>query len=96
MKEFIVIYHGHQTPTPEVEAAWNDWVQRRAASFSEVGHAFGPRRQITNDGTIEWSLSTNQASGYSIVIAPHIDAAEQLLNGCPFVDSISLYEALPT
>ena len=52
MKKFMAIYHGHQTPTPEVQAAWNDWVQRRAA-------------------------------------------AEQLLNGCPFVDSVSLYEALP-
>ncbi|MCP4966873.1 MAG: hypothetical protein GY926_16795 [bacterium] len=95
MKKFILIYHGHQTLGAEVEAAWNDWFERRATSFAEVGHMFGPGRQISNDGIIEWSLSTNPASGYSIVVAPHIDAAEQLLEGCPIVDSVSLYEVLP-
>ncbi len=37
----------------------------------------------------------NPASGYSIVNAENIDAAEQLLEGCPIVDSVSFYEALP-
>jgi hypothetical protein len=46
--------------------------------------------------TIELSLSSNPESGYSIVSAEHIDAAEQLLEGCPIIDSVSLYEAQPT
>ena len=71
----------------------DNWFQRRAASFADVGNAFGPGRQITNETTIELSLSSNPASGYSIVNAEHIDAAEQLLEGCPIVDSVSLYEA---
>lgn len=77
-------------------AAWNDWVPRPAASFAEVGSSFGPGRQITNETIVEWSLASNPASGYSIVNAPNIDAAEQLLEGCPIVDSVSLYEAIPT
>ncbi len=96
VKKFVLIYHGHDTSTPEVVAAWDDWFQRRAASFADVGHAFGPGRMITNETTVEWSRSSNPASGYSIVNAPNIDAAEQLLEGCPIVDSVSLYEALPT
>ena len=96
MKKFVLIYHGYNTSTPELVAAWNDWFQRRAASFADVGNTFGPGRKITNEGTIEWSLSSNRASGYSIVNAEDIDAAEQLLEGCPIVDSVSLYEALPT
>ena len=96
MKKFVLIYHGYDTPTPEFVEAWNDWVRRRAASFADVGNSFGPGRQITNETIIEWSLGSNPASGYSIVNAPNIDAAEQLLEGCPIVDSVSLYEALPT
>jgi hypothetical protein len=96
MKKFVVIYHGYDPPTPEVAAAWNTWFQRRATSFADVGNPFGPGRRITNETTIELSLASNPASGYSIINAPNIDAAEQLLEGCPIVDSVSLYEALPT
>ncbi len=96
MKKFVLIYHGYDTPTPEIIEAWNNWFQRRAASFVDVGNPFGPGRQITNETTIELTLASNPASGFSIVNAPNIDAAEQVLEGCPIVDSVSLYEALPT
>ena len=96
MKKFVLIYHGYQHSTPELVEAWNNWFQRRAVSFVDVGSPFGPGRQITNETTIEMSLTSNPASGYSIVNAENIDAAEQLLEGCPIVDSVSLYEALPT
>ncbi len=96
MKKFVLIYHGYETSTPARLEAWGNWFQRRAASFADVGSAFGPGRRITNETTIELSLSSNPASGYSIVNAEHLDAAEQLLEGCPIVDSVSLYEALPT
>ncbi|MGI9641585.1 MAG: hypothetical protein ACR2N9_02260 [Acidimicrobiia bacterium] len=96
MKKFILIYHGYQSSTPEHVAAWNTWVQRRAGSIADLGNSFGPGRRITSDRTIELSLSSNPASGYSVVNAEHLDAAEQLLEGCPIVDSVSLYEALKT
>ena len=96
MKKFILIYHGYETPTPELVEAWSNWFQRRAASFADVGNPFGPGRQITNDTTIEMSLSSSPASGYSIVNAENIDIVEQLLEGCPIVESVSLYEVLPT
>lgn len=96
MKKFILIYHGYETPAPEHVEAWSHWFQRRAASFADIGHSFGPGRQITNDTTIEMSLSSSPASGYSIVNAENIDIAEQLLEGCPIVESVSLYEALRT
>jgi hypothetical protein len=96
MKKFVLIYHGYDTSTPDVVAARNDWIRRRAVSFADFGNSFGPGRQITNATTIELSLLSNPASGYSIVKAENIDAAEQLLEGCPIVDSVNLYEALPT
>jgi len=94
MKKFVLIYHGYEAANPESAEAWNHWIGRRAASFVEVGSLFGPGREITNYETIEMTLSSNHASEYSIVAADHIDAAEQLLEGCPIVDSVDLYECL--
>ncbi len=95
VKKFVLIYSGYETPTPERAAAWNDWLRRRSTSLADLGNPFGPGRRITNDRVVELSLSSNPASGYSIVHAEHIDAAEQLLEGLPIAESVCLYEALP-
>lgn len=96
VKTFVLLYHGTPAPSANETEAWEAWFQRRVASFVDVGHAFGPGRQLTPETTIEWSLASNPTSGYSVVIAPHIDAAEQLLEGCPIVEGVSVFEALPT
>ncbi len=95
MKTFVLIFHGQLRPNEHVALAWRAWLDRRAANIVDLGSRFGPGRQVTNDGTTEFSVATNLASGYAIVCAPHIDAAEQLLEGCPIADSVTLYEALP-
>ncbi|MGI9616810.1 MAG: hypothetical protein ACR2QO_28100 [Acidimicrobiales bacterium] len=92
MKRYILLFHGNEAATSHRRAAWNAWLQRRAASIADVGSPFGPGRRITNDTTEEFSLASNPASGFSIVVAEHIDAAEQLLEGCPIGDSVTLYE----
>ena len=94
MKRFILLYHGYEALTTHREAAWNTWLHRRGPSVADAGHPFGPGRRITNDATDEFSLTSNPASGFSILVAEHIDTAEQLLEGCPIVDSVTLYEAL--
>ncbi|MCP5028804.1 MAG: hypothetical protein GY929_21235 [Actinomycetia bacterium] len=95
MKRFVFLYHGYEPPLPGRQAAWSVWFQQRAASFVEAGTAFGPGRLVTNERTFELSLTSNPVSGYSIVEAQHMDAAEQLLEGCPIADSVSVYEAWP-
>lgn len=94
VKRFVLIHHGHDPSTSNAQAAWDEWFRRRAASLVDTGSVFGPGRRITNYRTFELSLSPSPASRYSIVSAEHMDAAEQLLEGCPIVDSVSLYEAL--
>jgi len=95
MTKFVLLYHGCAPPLPGRKAAWDVWLRRRAASFVSVGIAFGPGRLVTNEETFDLSLTSNPASGFSIVEAEHMDAAEQLLEGCPIADSVSLYEAWP-
>ncbi len=94
MKQFVLVHHGYLPSTPSVQAAWDEWLARRAASVADIGSAFGPGRLLTAERTYELTLESNPASGYSIVLAEHLDAAEQLLEGCPIADSVSVYEAL--
>lgn len=94
VKKFVLVHHGHVPPTPSVRAAWGEWLQRRSASIADAGSWFGPGRLVTRERTFELTLSSNPASGYMIVWAEHLDAAEQLLEGCPIADSVSFYEAL--
>lgn len=95
MKKFILLFHGHAPQTTHRRVAWNRWLNHRACDVVDVGHQFGRGRRITDETTEEFSLASNQTSGFSIVSARHIDAAEQLLEGCPIVDSITVYELLP-
>ncbi|MEM7285081.1 MAG: hypothetical protein AAF480_01910 [Actinomycetota bacterium] len=94
MKRFVLVHHGYLPPTPSAQAAWDEWLERRRPSIADVGHAFGPGRLVTAQRAYELTLASNPASGYAIVWAPHLDAAEQLLEGCPIADSVSFYEAL--
>ena len=94
MKKFVVIHKGHRPSVLDMHESWAEWLDRRAASIADVGSGFGPGRRITSRRTTELSLRSNPASGYVIVHAEHIDAAEQLLEGCPIVDSLTLYEAI--
>ena len=95
MTKFVLLYHGYAPPLPGQLAAWNCWFQRRATHMVHPGATFGPGRLVTAEQTFDLSLTSNPASGYSIVEAAHLDAAEQLLEGCPITDSVSIYEANP-
>ena len=95
VKKFVLLYHGYESPNQHRATAWVGWLQRRAGSFTDFGSRFGPGRRVTNDTVEEFSLASNPTSGLSIVVAEHIDAAEQLLEGCPIVESVTVYELLP-
>jgi len=33
MKKFVLIYHGYETSTPELVAAWNNWFSTTRGQF---------------------------------------------------------------
>ena len=67
-------------------------------SLSNIGTPFGPGTSMINDGS---SGSAASLTGYSIVDAPDINAAQGLADGHPYLSegngnfAIDIYELMP-
>jgi hypothetical protein len=49
-------------------------------------------REISRDGTKDLPWNMESITGFNLVGARHLDAAEQLAQGNPFISSIRIYE----
>lgn len=95
MKKFVLLYHGAMEPTPEAMGAWQRWFATLGDRFIDSGNPLGNCLEVTRTGRREVSPDQGAASGYSIISAESREEAERLLEGCPIVTSVRLYEAMP-
>ena len=94
MKKFVLLYHGYMEPTPEVRAAWQSWFAKVGDRFVDSGNPLGDCLEVTLTGNRDLSPDQGAATGYSIVSAESREEAVRLLEGCPFVTSVHVYEAM--
>jgi len=106
MPKYMMIYKGQATDmsemTPEqgaeVMAKWTAWMDKVGAALSDVGTPFGPGTSKVDDGSPGDSVSL---TGYSIVEAADMGAAEALAEGHPYLSegkgdfAIQIHELLP-
>ena len=91
MKKFVLMHFGFENPTPEIMDAWNAWFESIADhSVENVG--FGGGREISKSGTKDLSWDMDSITGYSVIEAESLDAAEKLAASNPFISSIRIYE----
>ena len=95
MKQFVYLYYGFWEPTKEVMDAWGAWFGAVGDKFVDSGNPFGGGKLVTNDGSTDLGPDANPAMGYSVVNAEDMDEALSLLDGCPIVHSVQVYEAMP-
>jgi len=95
MKKFVFLYYGMDEPTPEVMAAWDGWFHSIGDKIVDAGNPFGPGRSVSKDGATDLGPADRPATGYSIVNAESIDAAQKLLEACPATGGVQVYEAMP-
>lgn len=91
MKRYMLLHCGFETPTPEIMAAWNTWFDEVADKTVEHG-GFGAAREITHDGTQDLPWGADSITGYSIINAENLDAAEKIAQSNPFIAGIRIYE----
>lgn len=91
MKRFMLLHVGFEPPTPEIMAAWGDWMDSVADVTVEHG-GFRAAREVSRGGTRELPMSTEALTGYSIVRAESLDEAEAIARTNPFIESIRVYE----
>lgn len=94
MKKFVFIYHGHWKVTPEVMEAWGSWFESVGDNMVDSGSPLGPGTEVTPAGARDVLSDLSPATGYSIVNADSLDDAVGLLDGCPIIDSVRVYEAM--
>lgn len=91
MKKFMFLHYGFEMPTPEIMEAWKAWFASIAGQQVDQG-GFAGGREISKDGTKDLPWSTESITGYNIIEAESLDAAEKLAQSNPFIASIRIYE----
>jgi len=96
MKKFVFLYQGQglTEPTADGMKAWGDWFASLGEQLVDGGNPFGAGRAVTADGVTDLSNDAAPITGYSIVNAADLDAAQELLAGCPMSTGVRVYEAL--
>ena len=91
MKQFMIMHVGFKKPTPEVMKEWMKWFKSiESRQIDQQGFMAG--REISKDGTKELPWGKNCITGYNIIEAKNLDAAERIAAKVPFVKSVRVYE----
>jgi hypothetical protein len=91
VKKFVFLHFGFEKPTPEIMEAWEAWF-RSVADKTVENVGFSGGREISKSGTKDLPWNMESITGYSVIEAESLDAAEKLAQTNPFVASIRIYE----
>ncbi|MDX1516715.1 MAG: YciI family protein [Woeseiaceae bacterium] len=92
MNRYLLLHYGFEKPTPEIMDAWTKWFESVADVAEEHGGFHSGGREITHDGTNDLPFAADSITGYSIIKAENLDAAEEIAGRNPFIASIRVYE----
>ena len=92
MKKFVLLHYGFEKPTQEIMAAWGKWFESISDKMVDKGGHFSAAREISHAGTKDLPLGMESITGYTVVAAENLDAAEKIAQGNPFIASIRVYE----
>jgi hypothetical protein len=84
-------HFGFEKPTPEIMEAWRKWSESIADTQVDQGR-FSGGREIPKGGTKELPWDMELITGYSIIEAEDLGAAEKIAQDNPFIASIRVYE----
>lgn len=91
MKKFVLLHYGFETPTPEIMGAWEDWFDSIAdKTIENVGFSGGREVSKSVSKDLPWDMES--ITGYTLIEAESLDAAEELAQSNPFIASIRVYE----
>ena len=89
MAHYMLAYHGGITPESPEEGAehmakWKAWADGLSDSLVNPGTPLGRSKTVSADGVTN-DGGSNPLLGYSILQAENIDAAVEMVKGCPHV-----------
>jgi len=94
MSRYVFITYGSEEPTQRVMDAWMAWFAEIADSVVDRGAPLGPGREVMPTGARDLPTGADAATGYTVVEAESMAAAAKLLERCPIITSVRVYEAM--
>ena len=101
MPKFLITYHGAGAPAPEqaqeAMAAFMAWASSAGQALIDPGAPLGPAKTVST-GSVTDGPAQGPANGYSILEAPDLDSAVELVKGHPFISrggSLQVSTAIP-
>ena len=91
MKKYMFLHFGFEDPTPEIMEAWMAWFESIADKQIDQG-GFSDGREISKSGTRDLPWDSECITGYNIIEAESLEAAETLAQSNPYISSIRIYE----
>ncbi len=91
MKKFLLLHYGFEQPTDEIMQAWGKWFESIADRQVAQGGFMGGR-EITKDGSRDLPWGADSITGFNIIEAEDLDAAEEIAKANPFIAGIRVYE----
>ena len=92
MKKFMLLHYGFETPTPEIMKAWGEWFESIDGITVDRGGQFPIGREISAEGVREMPMAADSITGYTIIAAEDLDAAQAIAERNPYIRSIRVYE----
>jgi len=102
MANYLLAYTGGPgmaSTEAEREAAmakWGQWFQGLGSAVVNPGNPLGASTSVGGSGAN--GAATSGLSGFSIVAADSLDAASELVKGCPVIEAggnVDVYETIP-
>ena len=94
MKKFVLLHYGFETPTPEIMQAWGTGFEEMKDHITDMAGHFMQGREISKTGTETLPLGPDSITGYTVVQAESLDAAEAMAAKNPFIKAIRVYEVM--
>ena len=90
----MFLHFGFEKPTPEIMGAWGKWFESIADKTVDQGGHFSGAREISKSGTKDLPMGMQSITGYNIIEAADLDAAEKIAQDNPYIASIRVYEIM--
>lgn len=91
VNKFMLMHIGFEKPTPALMDKWKEWFASIASIQVEQG-GFAAGREISAEGARELPWDKDCVTGYNIIEAESLDAAEAVARRNPFISSIRIYQ----
>ncbi len=101
MAKYLLAYKGGGMADGDAEreaamAAWGTWFGSLGPAVVDPGNPFGPSSTVAAGGGVS-NGAPSGLTGYTVLSADSLDAANELAKGCPILDaggSVDVYETV--